>query len=189
MDENRARDIAYIKAIHEEKHDAFEHLLQVYRPLIESMTASVCERVHCYPDEVRAEAEYALYCAALSFDTEQEGLTFGLYAKICIRNRLITLYVRRKPDTAVSLDELYHSGKMEELSGVAPAQDAMADAESLRLLYRKIKGVLSPYEMSVFRLWVEEYTAAEIAAQLGRDEKSVTNAISRSLVKLRAALN
>lgn len=78
---------------------------------------------------------------------------------------------------------------MEELSGVAPAQDAMADAESLRLLYRKIKGVLSPYEMSVFRLWVEEYTAAEIAAQLGRDEKSVTNAISRSLVKLRAALN
>ena len=36
---------------------------------------------------------------------------------------------------------------------------------------------------------INEKMAAEIAAQLGRDEKSVTNAISRSLVKLRAALN
>jgi RNA polymerase sporulation-specific sigma factor len=181
--------LALIDAIRSETHNAFEQLLLAYRPLVESATTSICERTHAYVDEVRAEAEYALYCAALSYDTEQEALTFGLYAKICIRNRLVTLFIRKKPDAPVSLDELYHRENLEEYSDVHIPPDTVADAEAVRLLYHKIKGVLSSYEMAVFRLWVEDYSAKEIAEKLGRDEKSVTNAIGRALAKLRSAIH
>ena len=187
MEENRDRDLAYIVAVQKQDTSAFEGLLNAYMPLLASLSTSVSDISHADLREVMAEAQYALYCAALSFDLNQSGLTFGLYAKICIRNRLNTLFLRRKEEPPLSLDELYMSGETEGMESSSPT-DAMMHADDLQHLYGRIKEVLSPYEMSVFRLWIEEYSAKEIAAQLGRDEKSVTNAISRSLAKLRAAL-
>ena len=186
--ENKERDLAYITAIQEQDASAFEGLLVAYMPLLASLSTSVSDISHADLREVMTEAQYALYCAALSFDTKQENLTFGLYAKICVRNRLNTLFLRRKDEAPLSLDELYMSGIEEGFATVDTPTEAVVNADDLRQLYGRIKQVLSPYEMSVFRLWIEEYSASEIAAQLGRDEKSVANAISRSLTKLRAAL-
>ncbi|MBQ4324979.1 MAG: helix-turn-helix transcriptional regulator [Clostridia bacterium] len=58
----------------------------------------------------------------------------------------------------------------------------------LRHLHQKIRGTLSRYELDVFYLWLENYSTKEIAQKLGKGEKSVANAISRSLGKLRVAL-
>ena len=186
--ENKERDLAYIRAIQGEDSSALEGLLSAYMPLLASLSTSVSDMSRADLREVMVEAQYALYCAALSFDVEQENLTFGLYAKICIRNRLNTLFLRKKDEIPLSLDELYMRDGEEGLALSAMQQDASESADDLQHLYERIKQVLSPYELSVFRLWMEEYSAKEIAERLGRDEKSVTNAIGRSLSKLRAAL-
>lgn len=169
---------------------AFDRLLAAYRPLLDAQTASFSRTCSADPGEIRAEAEYALYRAAVGFDPLQSATSFGLYAKICVRNRLISRFARRhgagQSVTVVGLDRLPDS------AGVIPPEsvgDPLVDAESVQQLCRKIRSVLSAYETSVFFLWVDSYTTAEIAVRLGRDEKSVSNAISRSLSKLRRALS
>lgn len=191
MDTAKGKLIAEIAAVCSGDSGALESLLAEYAPLIESFVTSLTA-TGADEFEVRSEATYALYRAALSFDTEQSHLTFGLYAKICVKNHLISKFVRRRAKTDVSLDELYHTGEAEmsmdpgacELPG-----DRLAEGESLQTLYRRIREVLSSYEWSVFHLWAEGYSASEIARRMDRKEKSVSNALARSLAKLRRTLS
>ena len=192
MDTAKGKVLAEIAAVCSGDSGALERLLAEYAPLIESyvtsLTASGADEF-----EVRSEASYALYRAALSFDTEQENLTFGLYAKICIKNHLISKFIRRRRAKAdVSLDELYHAGEG-EISSLSDScempGDRLAERESLQTLYRRIREVLSSYEWTVFHLWAEGYSAAEIARRMDRTEKSVSNALARSLAKLRRTLS
>ena len=157
MVENRERDLAYICAIQEEDSSAFEGLLNAYMPLLVSLSTSVSDLSHADLREVMVEAQYALYCAALSFDKDQENLTFGLYAKICIRNRLNTLFLRKRDEAPLSLDELYMTHGEEDAGIETMHLDVTDGVDDLQHLYGRIKQVLSPYEMSVFRLWIEEY--------------------------------
>lgn len=192
MEMCESKDTLDILAVQTGDSAAFERLLAAYQPLIMSSVHSVTSAMSADESEVYADTSYAFYRAVLSYDTQQENPTFGLYAKICIRNHLISRYIRpRRPSVAMSLDELYLTGRAEELFPGAAVElpgDRLAEAESLNLLYRKAREALSAYELSVFHLWAEGDSAAEIAHRLHRQEKSVTNAIARSLAKLRKAL-
>lgn len=188
-------------ARHEDMHDllavkagdslAYDALLARYRPLITSLTNSFVSSCDADPLEVRVEAEYALYRAVLSFDTAQDATTFGLYAKVCIRNRLISHFARRRHEVStVPLESLSgESGLAEFLADTVGVSDALVDAESVARLCARIRKVLSAYENEVFFLWVDAYTTDEIAKELDRDAKSVSNALSRALAKLRQALS
>ena len=61
--------------------------------------------------------------------------------------------------------------------------------EAYMELYRRIEAVLSPYESHVWWLYLSGQTTGAIAASLGKDERSVQNAIYRIRKKLRAALH
>lgn len=161
---------------------AFEELLERYSPLIESLT-SVFALSDPDADDFRQEACIAFYHAITHFDTLQEKVQFGLYAKTCIRNRLISyarLMKRREP--AVSLEESDEIG-----DSIDPAQ-TLVEKEDYLALYRRIESVLSPYENRVWWMYLSGRTAREIAFQLEKDERSVQNAIYRIRQKLRNAL-
>ena len=64
--------------------DAFSALVSAYTPLI----MSVIDRLSLSADECFNEACLGLYRAALSYNVEQDGVTFGLYARICVTRRL-----------------------------------------------------------------------------------------------------
>ncbi len=170
---------------------AYDTLLSDYRPLISSLTASFVSSCMADPLEVRVEAEYALYRAALSFDVSRGMTTFGLYAKVCIRNRLISHFSRGKQRIVpLSLDTMVEEDGLEEvLCDPKRCGDTLLDEEAFRQLCDKIRGILSPYEADVFFLWADSYTRGEIAKKLGKDEKSVSNAIDRSVAKLRSVLS
>lgn len=190
-DGKKYEDTGLLLAVRRGDSQAYETLLATYRPLIHSLTASFVSTCGADPLETRVEAEYALYRAVLSFDLTRDAITFGLYAKVCIRNRLISHFARRKHEVAtVSLDALLADDRFGELFGGAVSpDDALVDAESVARLSGRIRAVLSDYETEVFFLWVDAYTTRQIAAKVNRDEKSVANAISRSLTKLRQALS
>ena len=75
---------------------AFELLLGEYRPLVESQVKSAVRKspeLSAEYDELMQEAGMALYAAAKKYRKSAE-VTFGLYAKICVRNRIVS-FVRK----------------------------------------------------------------------------------------------
>ncbi len=171
---------------------AFSALLSRYRPLIHATVARFSPAVsRLGREELQAEAALALYRAALRYDRGRSG-GFGHYAGVCMTNALISEYRKEKKPGGVplSLEYLDEEGvlsqEMEEQNDIS---DALIEQEDLHGLYARAEQCLSRYEFAVFRLYAEGCPVSRIAAELGRNEKSVSNALARLLAKLRAAFS
>lgn len=176
--------LALINAARAGDESAFEALLEAYEPLIDSMSrsfANVSDDSESHED-LRQEACIALYKAVQSYHSTQAEVSFGLYAKLCVRNRLIS-YTRklRRRESVLPLEERMKTE--EDVTAGVVAEEAYVE------LYRRIEAVLSPYENHVWWLYLSGQTTSSIAEQLGKDERSVQNAIYRIRKKLRAALH
>ena len=160
---------------------AFALLCEKYDRLLQGaahrFSAGLCETDTA---EVRQEARIALFRAAQSYRPSAD-VTFGLYARVCVRNALISRY-RKKKAVLCSLEDSIEG--LLDACGEEPYATLSA-AESLEDAYRRIASVLSPYERQVFDLYMEGESAATIGTRLQKTEKSVYNAISRTLSKLR----
>lgn len=177
--------VVLLNRIRQEDSAAFDELYQAYEPLLKSLVASYS--VSCPDtDELYRAALLALYRAARSYQTERAGVTFGLYAKICIENALNTqcsaYQARIKKEFPVSPEHLEGGHSMDD-----PAVAVMRE-EALESLLSRICQVLSPYENRIWNLHMVGYRNGEIAAMLGRSPRSVENAVYRIRAKLRAAL-
>lgn len=184
MKNEQTAHVARINAAKAGDESAFEALLEAYEPLIDSMSRSfsnTAEDTECYED-LRQEACIAFYRAVKSYDSAQAEVSFGLYAKLCVRNRLIT-YVRklRCHESVLPLEDCI---KVEE-----DVAEGVVAEEAYKELYRRIEAVLSPYESRVWWLYISGKTTCTIAAQLGKDERSVQNAVYRIRKKLRTELH
>ena len=163
---------------------AFDLLLSEYEPLLRAQVAKYSTDV-CEADlaDLRQTALLALYRAAMNFDLAQGEVEFGLYAKICISNALVSqLRVLRRHSEALPLPEVdFHTGEDD------PAR-RVVEEEAATLLHARIRAVLSPYENRVWNLYIAGYRSGEIARLLGKEPHSVENAVYRIRQKLRLAL-
>ena len=171
--------------------DSFSSLRDMYAPLLESRVIK-----HTVPDmtvqdleDMRQEALIVFCNAVYNFRYSEDGVEFGLYAKICIDNALasfIRSYLRRSRNNAVSIDRV--SAPMGAGVSVDPLQ-ALVEKENATELIRSIKNNLSEYENNVWWLYVSGLSVSEIARTLKVDDpKSVSNAIYRIRKKLRTQL-
>lgn len=168
-----------LNEIRMDRSHAFDRLTESYQPLLVSMVDSACERYRDYRPEredLYQEALLALYRAAMTYDCDQQAVTFGLYAKVCIRNRLVS-YGRRlaKQGRAVKASESARKSEVEIGVKVGSREPSEWVLE-----------LLSPYEKEVYRLYVEGKSYALIAERLGHEEKSIENAIYRIRRKIRS---
>lgn len=177
---------ALLDRIKQEDSAAFDGLFKMYEPLLRSLVASYSSTCPD-TDELYRAALLALYRAARSFDKKQAGVTFGLYAKICMENALNTqcsaYQARMKEEVPVSPENLEEEGH--------PADDpaaAVMREEALESLRSRIRRVLSPYENRIWNLHMVGYRNGEIAGMLGCSPRSVENAVYRIRAKLRAEL-
>lgn len=178
--------IALIKQAQEGSRDAYLALKVRYRPLIDTSVArhTTADMTNQDMADMHEEAERVFLNAITTYDTEQEGVDFGLYAKICLRNGLVSEMRRlhaRKRLGVVPLDA--EDVFVEE----DPAHD-IAEAERFHYLYVKIRDHLSDMENKVWWMYVSGVEVKEIARRMQKDEKSVHNAIYRIRKKLRALL-
>ena len=180
----QAAHSALINAARCGDESAFEALLEIYEPLIDAMSRSFVKLTEDSEshEDLRQEACIAFYKAVQSYDSEQVGVSFGLYAKLCVRNRLIS-YVRklRRRESVLPLEERMKAE--EDITAGVVAEETYLE------LYRRIESVLSPYENHVWWLYLSGQTTGAIAAELGKDERSVQNAIYRIRKKLRVELH
>ena len=167
---------------------AFAELLEQYRPLIEASVARFAseESSDLHRDDLRQEATLVFYNSILTYDMEQSEVEFGLYAKICIFHALISqlrLHQKREAEqlTESFSDTLFVHDSEDPSIGVL-------ERERVRALYSVIRQNLSVFEYRVWQMYMSGRTAGEIGAALGKEEKSVHNAIYRIRKKLRALL-
>lgn len=175
-------------ATFDERQTAFETLLQRYEPLILSLLQRFCGDPDSaqFREDLRQEATVAFYHSILAYDTDQGDVEFGLYAKICISNALVSQlrkFKRRatEPLAETGRDNFFFYDFDDPSVGILEQERA----EALCLV---IRNNLSNFEYRVWQYYISGRTAREIATLTGKDEKSISNAIYRIRKKLRAVL-
>ena len=178
----------WIRRVRQGDQDAFVSLAKQYEPLIESLLTRFSreEELRFSREDLRQEAMVVFYHSILTFDLEQSEVEFGLYAKICLSNALISQFrvqKRHGPELLTPLTgELPVEGEAEDPS------EKLVEQERLDALWADIEKNLSPLENRIWRLYMAGRTAREIARLVGKEEKAVTNGIYRIRRKLRALL-
>ncbi len=166
-----------IERVKDNDESAFRELSEKYSALTESMVASHRRDFMTREDieDLYQEAQLILLKAARTYDKES-GLTFGLYARICIRNGFITLERKRRRDPkSVDLSK--------ELA-VPDTTNYIEELENAEYLMKKIREILTKREISVFRYLILDYKHSQIADELEISQKSVENTVYRIKKKL-----
>ena len=168
--------------------NAFDTLLDQYRPLIDASVArfSSDESFSLYCEDLKQEASVVFYNSILAYDLEQNEVEFGLFAKICIYNALVSFLRAMKRRSAEPVAEI-----PQNLITVQDFEDPsarMLEQERLKSLYAVIRQNLSELEYKVWQLYISGRSASEIAALLSTNDKSINNAIYRIRKKLREVL-
>ena len=168
--------------------DDFEELLSQYSPLIESCvnfySGGALEK---YKDDFRQEATVAFYNSILTYNLGQSNVEFGLYAKICICNALNSQIRLSKKLSIETFQEDFEA--IEHLSDTVDPSTKLLEKERLDALLKIIHESLSNYEYKIWKLYLSGFSTQEIAKQLNADPKSVSNAIYRIRVKLKASIS
>ena len=166
------------------QESAFVEITKQYRPLVESIVCYFSGQAE--RDELEQEALIGLYRAACSYDPNVSAVSFGLYAKICITNSLLT-FVRNEHKRGAVVSEGLDIG-MDIIAENDPSDDYISK-ESFQKLDKFVRAHLSDYEYAVYTLYIEGYRVKEIATRLSKTEKSVEGAIMRLRIKMRNCIN
>ena len=167
---------------------AFNELLRIYEPLFRSLlTKPDIEELNAQDiEDLRQELTVIFYHSILSYEVEQSEVRFGLYAKICMTNALITqLRKLRKRKTSISLDGDDDEILSEMLGKTQSPSDEVVSRETMETLNKKIESVLSSLEKKVWQLYLTGNSVKTIAVSIGKSEKSIENAIFRLRRKLK----
>ena len=168
--------------------EAFEALLERYTPLINASVTRCLQndQYASYVEDFKQEATLMFYNSIMTYDTEQQDVEFGLYARICISNALVSQLRVLKKRKAEKLSETSDDGLF--VNGEEDPSLRVLEQESLKTLYSVIRDNLSELEYRVWKMYMSGLTARQIGESIGKDERSVSNAIYRIRKKLRATL-
>ena len=169
--------------------EAFETLSRDYGGMIGAVVSSFGSSIASADPEagaafseedLRQEAGIAFLRAVRTYDPESKpGVTFGLYAKICVKHAMISLF--RKYRTQKK--RLRRAGGKRAIAEAA-ARNSESDVD-LRALLERATDLLTPLEATVFDAHVKGMKPAETAAAIGKSEKTVYNALYRAKAKVR----
>ena len=170
-----------LSSIREGDNDAFNTLVQRYSPMLYATINRL--DLDRFADEAFSEACIGLFKAAMTFNTEQDKVTFGLYARVCVTRALYDFIRRgnREESNFADVD-------VEKIAVTYSIADAMAKREEREEFIRSARNLLSDFEFSVFHGWLLGNKTSDIASTLGVSAKSVDNAKARIIRKLRDGL-
>lgn len=111
-----------VKKVKSGDERAFSELCEKYSALVSASADKYCrmlpENSNATPEDFEQEAYLALYRAAVTYDTDQTDVTFGLYAKTCIRNALISLLRKFRRAPKLVSDKRTPAALSDPLSGL-----------------------------------------------------------------------
>ncbi len=151
-------------------------------------------------DDIIQEGFIGLYKAVTDFDGDRFPF-FKVFAGVCVTRHILTAVkaaTRKKHqplNSYVSLDKNTYDDDSDTTLLDVMAFDELQDPEAILIdrenvdgMEYKINKALSKLEMEVLVCYLEDMTYQEIADRLGKDTKSVDNAMQRIKKKLETAL-
>lgn len=151
-------------------------------------------------EDVMQEGMIGLYKAIRDFDITK-NVMFKTFAELCITRHIITAVkstTRKKHiplNGYVSLDEpetdytYYESSNFwNEQKSLDPEQ-IMIEKENVKGMEGKIDELLSPFEAQVLMFYLSGYSYSKIAVIMGKEPKSIDNALQRLKKKLEKFLS
>lgn len=178
--------IELINEVRRGSERAFIELTEKYNTLLISMSRKhfdMCPDTGASYDDFLQEAKLAFYKAIHTYNVENQSVTFGAYARVCVRNKLISC-VRKMNSKKRRKQE----GKTTSDEGMS-LQDAVVLKELRERVISLSESFLSPYEKEIFSLYLMGYKGKELATRLGKDVRSVNNALYRIKAKLKGTVN
>lgn len=185
----RVEILSHIKKAQCGDQASFDVLKEQYKSLITScVMRRVLSGMNSQDKEDLFLEALISFCRAVSnYDCELSGVEFGLYAKICIDNGLVSFvrsYVRANRGLTVSLDT--QDAVLNDKSEQDDFLQSLVDREKEAELVRAVRKHLSDYENRIWWLYVSGKSVTTIASEVGATStKSVSNAIYRIRKKLR----
>lgn len=179
-------------------HQATNELLERYKPMVRRK-ANTLFLMGADAEDLIQEGMIGLFLALREYNPDREA-SFRTYANICIAgqmNHAIAAASRdkHKPlNGAVSLDVEQNDGEGNTLENLLINMDERdpenlyIDQENVTDLMGKIKNSLSELEWQVFCMYVNGDNYKNIAAKLGKSDKSIDNALNRIKNKTSALL-
>jgi len=175
---------------------ALELLLQRYRPIARSKVR-IYFLVGADADDVEQEGLIGLYKAARDYRAERQS-SFRAFAELCVARQVISAIkgaTRQKHQplnryvstSGVRGTDDPGESRVEDLLGQYRASDPadqVVAQEQLEAMRRSMADTLSGLEGAVLRLYVEGQSYQEISSHLGRQVKSIDNALQRIKRKL-----
>ena len=171
-----------------------EELIEKYRDMVRHIARKYF-LLQGDNEDLEQEGLIGLYEAIRSFD-EAKG-SFSGHAWRCIERRIQNVVTRantekrRLPNSAVmlSIDEKTDSGEWDRLEPTDPSQDPEAISitnDTFERFRFALSKQLSPIEKDVLALLYEDYDYRQIARKLGKNPKTIDNAIQRVRKKARS---
>ncbi len=186
-------DELILELISKGDEDAEEYLLIKYMPLVKSETRFLF-LVGAETEDLAQEGMIGLFMAIRDF--KNDGKTsFHTFATVCVRNRIhsaISAANRQKHlplNNAVSLyyndnDDSEEKSILDEDDTYNPEKIVLRH-EKIEQMYEQLDMKLSATEKVVTKLYLQGLSRREIAAELGKSEKSIDNALNRVHNKLK----
>ena len=168
-----------IVACRERNDSAFDELVSRYTPMIHKVISGFSTS-HEF-SELFSEACVALHSAMLRYDLEQERVTFGLFARVCVHHRIVDFLRSESGQSVVDRD-------VDDVSDSDSIERGLVEREAFEYLMNSARELLSDYEYRVLVLHIQGYKTSAIAKFLQRDAKSVDNAKYRIFSRLRGLL-
>ncbi|MBQ6420762.1 MAG: sigma-70 family RNA polymerase sigma factor [Clostridia bacterium] len=165
---------------------AAEALFSRYLPTAKYLTSGI-SGASIEQDDLVQEAMLALFSSVYAYTPDKKA-AFRTFATVCMKNRLRTVLKAQQTQKNVPL-HAYVS--LEDVDPTDPAEDPetlLISNENAEYLFRVINTELSRREREVLRLFLCGLSYAEIAAKLGINEKSASNALQRMRAKLKKAM-
>ena len=176
-----------------------EYLMNKYKNLVR-MKASSMFILGADTEDLIQEGMIGLFKALRDYDAGRDA-SFATFANLCVLRQMYTALEAAKRQKHIPLntytslfattnageDENYlvYSLKMHEEFN---PEEMVIDEENRHVLEEAIEQVLSPLEKQVLDLYMTGMNYVEIAKVLGRDEKSVDNALHRMKSKIKRVL-
>lgn len=158
---------------------AFEALVDSYKRVVEFHIKHFLPPPSLY-DDLFQEGLIGLMKAVRGYDGK--SASFATFASLCVKNSIISglrKYSGQVKQT-VNLSEIFPEDET-----VPSAEEVILDGVRVQLLYDKVYEALSPYEKTVFEMYLSDMTYESIAFVTGKSVKSTNNAIFRIRKKLK----
>lgn len=190
-------DEELVRLVHQGEDGAVDFLMEKYKNMVRGK-AKTLYLIGGDHDDLIQEGMIGLFRSIRDFDETREN-GFAAFAALCVSRQIykaIEAQNRKKNqplNNYISLDTpAYPENEQDDRrlvevlqpAGSGNPEEFVIDRERVEQLERRLDEALSPMEKQVFALFREGYPYQRIAEKLGKDPKSIDNALQRIKNKL-----